>query len=379
MTTKRYVVTSAAIAAIAAFALISATILSPGMLAFGSVSTVQSGQSGTLAVLLTDPPTVPVGVTAVYATYSDVQVHVADAGNESGWYDLHSSGTLNLMGIINVGQTIASTSVPSGIYNLLRFNVTTATVTYNSQNYSARIATNNKTGSQLTVPIIGGVHVTSGQSSAAIIDMTPTVLLMGNSTNPQFAFVNNARAYTIPANSIPRALLLKEHQVNLTAQSWWARIIDSARYQISSASLSPNSLSITVVNTGNVSEVFRLAAVTATISHRGGDVGRASVSEYFVVEPNATLAPITATSKIQIAWVLAAGGYLVPPGATVTFTYSGPIVTGSLAIQSQVTSRGTTSTTQITQNTPQPVVDGQSYVITISGDGSPAQTEVVAS
>jgi hypothetical protein len=371
--------TSAAVAAIAAIALISAAILSPGMLALGSTSTAQSGPSGTLAVLLTDPPTVPNGVTAVYATYSDVQVHVNGAGNLSGWYDLHSSGQINLMSVVNIGQTIASTSVPAGTYDALRFNVTAASVTYQGQNYTTHIATSTAAGSQLTVPIIGGIKVSSGQSSAAIIDMTPTVILGGNSTNPQFAFVNSARAYAIPANSIPRGLILKEHQVNLTSQGWWQRIVDSARYQLTSASLSPNSLAITVDNTGNVSIVYRFAAVTATQTAHGGDVGRASISEYFVVEPNASLVPITATTPIQMAWALAAGGYLLPPGSSVTFTYSGQIVTGSVAIQTQVSVSTHSSATQVIQNTPEPVVAGQGYVITIRGDGSPAQTEVIAS
>ncbi|MHB2036725.1 MAG: DUF4382 domain-containing protein [Nitrososphaerales archaeon] len=377
MTNKRYVMTSAVVAALAAIALISATILSPGMLALGSTSTAQSGPSGTLAVLLTDPPTIPNGVTAVYATYSDVQVHVSNAGNESGWYDLHSSGQINLMSVINIGQTIGSTSVPAGNYNALRFNVTAATVTYQGQNYSAHIA-NSAAGPQLTVPIIGGIQVSSGQSSAAIIDMTPTVILGGNSTNPEFAFVNSARAYTIPANSVPEDTFHMDHRVNLTSVGWWDRIMDSAHYQLTSASLSPNSLAITVDNTGNVSIVYRFAAVTSTQTAHGGDVGRASISEYFVVEPNATLLPVTATTPIQMAWTLAAGGYLLPPGSTVTFTYSGPIVTGSIAIQGQVSSSGHTST-HVIQNTPQPVVSGQSYVITIRGDGSPAQTEVIAS
>ena len=377
MTNKRYVMTSAVVAALAAIALISATILSPGMLALGSTSTAQSGASGTLAVLLTDPPTVPNGVTAVYATYSDVQVHVNGAGNLSGWYDLHSSGQINLMSVINVGQTIASTSVPSGIYDALRFNVTEASVTYQGQNYTAHIATKAAVSSQLTVPIIGGIQVSSGQSSAAIIDMTPTVILGGNSTNPQFAFVNSARAYTIPANSIPRAILLREHQVNLSSQGWWQRIMDSARYQLTSASLSPNSLAITVDNTGNVSIVYRFAAVTATQTARGGDVGRASISEYFVVEPNASLVAVTGSTPMQLAWSLAAGGYLLPPGSSVTFAYSGQIMLGSSMILPQATSTGTT--TPVPPITPQPVISGQGYVITIRGDGSPAQTEVIAS
>jgi len=383
LTNKRYVATSAAVAAIAAIALISAAILSPGMLTLGgSTSTVQSiaaPQSGTLAIVLTDPPTVPIGVTAIYATYNDLQVHINGAGNLSGWYNLHSSGQINLMGVINVGQTIASAKLPSGLYDALKFNITAAQVTFQGKNYTAHVAVSKTTGTQLNVPIVGGVQVTTGQNSAAIIDMTPTVLLLGNSTNPKFAFINDAKAYTIPANSIPLGLIDKNHQVNLTTQDWWRQIMDTLKYQLTSASLSPSSLAITVHNTGNVSIVFRFAAVTATQTQKGGDVGRASISEYFVVEPNATMKPITATTKLQMDWILAAGGYLVPPGATVTFTYSGPVITGSVAIQSQTTSHGKTTTTQITQNTPEPVAAGQSYVITIRGDGSPAQTEVVAS
>ena len=48
---------------------------------------------------------------------------------------------------------------------------------------------------------------------------------------------------------------------------------------------------------GSVSIVFRLAAVTATQSQKGGNIGSAAISEFFAVEPNATLVPITATSR----------------------------------------------------------------------------------
>ena len=112
MSTKRKVMTSAAVAVIAAIALISAAILSPGTL--GKSSTAQAGK-GTLALMLTEQPTVTYGVSAVYATYNDLQVHVSDAGNQSGWYDLHSSVDIKLISIVNVSLTIASTNVPSGV------------------------------------------------------------------------------------------------------------------------------------------------------------------------------------------------------------------------------------------------------------------------
>ncbi|MGH2637896.1 MAG: DUF4382 domain-containing protein, partial [Rhabdochlamydiaceae bacterium] len=327
-----------------------------------------------------------------YATYSDVQVHAERQPNSSGWIDLQSSGEINLMSVIDFGQTIASTNLPSGTYNLIRFNVTSATVTYSGSNYTARIATRTAAGAAeststtLTVPIAGGIVISPQATSGAIIDMTPTVVLLGNSTNPQFAFVNEARAYTIPANSFTLDDIKPGHRDNLAGESWWDRIMDSAHYQLASASLTSNSLSITVDNTGNVSIVFRLAAVTATTSARGGDVDRAAITEYFAIQPNQSMVPIIVTSRIQMAWVLASGGYLVQPNTSVTFTYNGPVVTGSLAIQSLVAfsnsghshTGGNQTITSLLQDTPEPVISGDKYVITIRGDGILAQTEVVA-
>ena len=145
---------------------------------------------------------------------------------------------------------------------------------------------------------------------------------------------------------------------------------------MTSASLTPISLDITVDNTGNVSVVYRFAAVTATSTQNGGDMGRASISEYFIVEPNASLIAVNGSTPIQLAWSLAAGGYLLPPGSSVTFTYSGQVLLGSSVVLPQATSLA--STTQIPQIAPQPIVPGDCYVVTIRGDGSPAQTEVTA-
>ena len=371
MSTKRKVMTSAAVAVIAAIALISAAILSPGML--GTSSTAQAG-SGTLAVMLTDPPTVPNGVSAVYATYNDLQVHVSDAGNQSGWYDLHSSGEINLMSIVNVSQTIASTNVPSGVYNLLRFNITSAIVTYQGANYTALLLENTQGASSLTVGIAGGLNVASQQTSAAVIDLTPTVLLLGNTSDPTFAFIPTARAYTIPSNSIAREYMHIGHRLDLRNQGWWKHIQENGHFQINAASLSTNSLSISVANNGNTSIVFRLAAVTSTTSATGGDSSIASTSAFFAVEPNQTLVAINAGSRMQIAQTVAAGGYLLAPHSSATFTYSGPIVIGSLSIQGYVHNNQVNLPT-----TTQSVIPGVRYVISLSGSALIAQTSVVAS
>src|SRR5579862_2303670 len=138
MSSKNKALVSGAIAAVIAIALISGLVLTTGLLPKSTTlvsSTTTSGGStqrsgsGTWSVLMTDPPTVPDGTTAVYINYSDVQVHVSQDGNNSGWTDLQSSGTINLMSILNSTQTIAAANITSGVFNGLRFNVTGAVVT----------------------------------------------------------------------------------------------------------------------------------------------------------------------------------------------------------------------------------------------------------
>ena len=391
MSTTRNVVISAVIAAVIAITLVSATILSPGLVSSktssSSTSAAQSG-TGTLAVMLTDPPTVPDGVTALYATYNNIAVHVSGAGNQSGWYDLHSSGQINLMGVVNVSQTVASASIPSGVYNVLRFNVTSAQVTYNGANYTALLLENQQGASVITVAIPGGVQVSNAQTSAAMLDLTPTVLLLGNHTDPSFAFIGAARAYTLPAQSYSRDDLKVGSRVDLTKQNWWKQLEKTAHFGITAASLTPSSFSITVDNTGNTSILFRMAAITPTTSYHGGfvPVGPES-SAMFVVEPNGTLIPLGGNLR-EMAQSVLAGGYLLAPKTNATFSYSGTIEIGRLPISivtGQATSGQQTSTTTspagsttISGQSVQSITPGGKYVITVQANELTAKTSVIA-
>ena len=388
MSTKRNVIISAVIAAVIAVTLVSATAINQGLL--GSKSTTSVGQAtttpqpgtGTLAVLLTDPPTVPNGVTALYATYNNLEVHVKDAGNQSGWYSLDSSGTVNLMGMVNVSQTIATANLPNGIYNALRYNITSALVTYEGSNHTALMVENQEGTRILTIPIVGGIDITSAQSATAVIDLTPTVLLLGNVTNPTFAFIGAATAYTLPANSLPIADTHIGARIDMNSIGSW--YVHQSRFEITSVSLSPTSLSITVQNIGNTSLVFRFAAVSATSTQSGGWAPIWSDSAIFVVQSNQSLVPLSASSKLGLLREAAAGGYLVAPGQSATFTYSGTITVGPSVLpvtaSAQSQTYGNSSRTSIYGNVqPQSIVSGQKYIVSIQGSGVFAQTAVIAS
>lgn len=96
-------------------------------------------QSGVLSVLISDPPHLPNGVSALFITYPNMYVHVAGLPQAEGWIQLSSSGWIQLLGAVNIGQTVASASIPADEYNMIRFNVSSAVVTNNNQNYTAVI------------------------------------------------------------------------------------------------------------------------------------------------------------------------------------------------------------------------------------------------
>lgn len=98
-----------------------------------------SGGVGSLSVSAQDAPTgaattAPmngsVNATAVfshvYVTFSMVQVHRADAGNDSGWENVTTTKTVDLLSTVTVSALLGTAQVPSGMYTQLRLNVTKA-------------------------------------------------------------------------------------------------------------------------------------------------------------------------------------------------------------------------------------------------------------
>jgi len=329
------------------------------------------GQTGSLAVLMTDPPTVPAGVTSVIINYSNLAIHVSSAGNETGWHALNVQGQIDLMSVINSTQTVAEADITSGNFNALAFNVTSAIVTFHGVNYSADLVYQEH---MLFVPIVGGINITDGQASAAVIDLTPTVLLLGNLTDPTFAFIPSARAYTIPAQSVGSLHLQVGDRDEIQNASWWVRILHGSKFEITGITLTPSSLSFNISNSGNSTLVFRIADLSSTTSPAGGNIpvsnlaSTLSISEVFVIEHNSTLVPITAVGNGIADKLIDSAGYALPISASVSMRYSGNITLGAAQMQ--------TTTTRHLQT--QKIIPGQKYVLTLIGNGLVAQAIVTA-
>lgn len=366
MSTRRNVVLAGVVGLILAIAVIAGSMV-VGILP--PINVTPTGQKGTLSILLTDPSYMPEGVSAVYVSYFDLQVHIADAGNQSGWTTIQTAGTVNLTGTINYTQTLSSIQIQQGVYNALRFNVSGAQVTFNGVNYTAFVPT-----ARLLVPIIGGIVVNASKPSAVIIDITPTVINIGSNADPEFIIRHVDRAYPVPPSQVATDMENVGYRMYLNDQSWWRGISEesTANLTVTSASLSANSLSVSVLDKG-ADTTLKLVVVSPLVASplfivdgRNGRLRNApnalAGSAIFVIEENGTLESyqrlarsiMSMSDRDQVVTMLGGVGYSIASGASATFTYSVQIQLGFGMGMRQ-------------SNT---IVSGQQYLVTVMGDGA---------
>lgn len=282
--------------------------------------------SGTLVLLLHDPPNAPAGVTHVYVTYSDLGIHIANSHSGSGWLDLSQTGTIDLMSVVNFTQTIAKVVVGEGNFDLLRMNLSSVVITYNTQNYTASVPDN-----QLTIGIVGGLILGGLSTAGTVIDITPTILMYNSSSSsssPSFVMVPSAKAYVVPQNHLTQSDQQVGHKEDDSNNSWLTQDISNQYHQssfkVTSASLSNTSLSVTVQNTGITSVFIQSVYVGPNLTQSGdqsdgGDFGASSV---FTVLANGSLIPFGSSN---LGYHHEGIGYNLSAKSQVTFQYSGQV------------------------------------------------------
>jgi len=341
----------------------------------GAVGTAQPASPGTLSIMLTDPPHVPPGVTAVYVSYSELALHLSVVGGNGGWTKLSNGGTIDLMSTVNFSQTIAAVKVQSGNYNALSLNVTSSSVTSNGKNYTAFVV-----GGYLFIPIAaGGIQVNDSKPSAAIIEIFPLVMNIGSQSDLEFVVRSTAVAWPVPSGQITGEMQQQGFKFPLAGVVWWHRFSqnETANLQITSATLSSDSLSVSVKGGPQTTEI-RLVILSPLVqplgrSRPGWIPGGLSGTAVFAVEANGSLVPLRQFVRVNlpaggdqglqdIRVGLTDEGYNLTAGSSATFTYSGPIGLGYESPRMMQTA----------------IVSGQQYVVTVIGTGSLASQVVVA-
>ncbi|MDG6990087.1 MAG: DUF4382 domain-containing protein [Nitrososphaerota archaeon] len=310
--------------------------------------------SGILSVLLTDPPSVPDGVTAVYMTYTGIAVHAVGFG-DSGWVPIAGEGTIDTMGLVNLSQTISSGAIPALTYNQVRFKISNVSVEFMGRNYSASMGSGN-----VEVPISGGLRINSSTPAAALIDIQPTVANLGGQSQPSFTIATGAKALQVPSSDVGQSTKVVGHKEPFQGHGWYeSNATSSAILAVSGLSLSANSLSFSAAN-GGADQLEMQALVIAPSEKGAGEalaLGSVVNGAAFAFQADGSLTLLSGTPG-QAQSLLEGSGYAMASGSALQFSYSG-------AITNIFGNKGITA--------------GTSYYVIIMGPGTLSVETVVAS
>jgi hypothetical protein len=221
--------------------------------------------SASFAVMLTDPPTVPAGTTVLNLTYSDVLLHVTYPNGTVAWLTVNASGTVNLFSLINMSQTLASTTIPLGSnVDKLQFTITDVDAVINGATYNVTVL-----ASTLVIKIANG-HVNQ-TLSGVLLDFNPTLVQI-QATDANGTLVN----YYVLVPSATAVIindLSKDHlrvgtivKIGENNRVRLVHVVEEFQKNVTivSASLSVNgnstTLSVTLKNEGNFA--FRVFGLT---------------------------------------------------------------------------------------------------------------------
>ena len=215
-----------------------------------TVSTVSApAPAGTVALMLTDPAQVPQGTEYLNVTFSGARMHEYNATNTTGFVDVNVTGTINLLSLVNLTQTIGVAHVnPKQKFDYITLNITSATIDINGTTYNVTVPSS-------TLHI--GISNFNGTSGAALIDLSPTVVEIYTSNSTIFVLVPSVRAVALGNSTVNSTSVHVGARARINpAASNRLRFI-SPKIEITSASLNVSgnrtSLSVTVKNDGNAS------------------------------------------------------------------------------------------------------------------------------
>lgn len=161
----------------AALGIAAIIIISSTLYLNGTIGTNQAaGTSSRLVIQLTDPPTVPRGASSLNLSYSSISLLVGEPASvgqlTTKTVTVNSGGTLDLLKLQNVSQTIALASLPNGtmIYSFA-LTVTKVSIDVNGTKSTVVLATG---GDTLTVTLARPSEVQG--TDIALLQLNPVVV-----------------------------------------------------------------------------------------------------------------------------------------------------------------------------------------------------------
>jgi hypothetical protein len=251
--------------------------------------------TGILAAQITDPPdppNAPAGTTHIYIKYSDIEAHTTDQNNNSVWFTVAKTGTIDLYSVLNVGLTLGSAQVSSGVFDQARFDIVNATVTFGGMNYTASVPLN-----QIIVPLSNGGAVVKPNSSAGfVLDVTPTVLASSNGGVSAFEIVTATQGVSIPSQSWTGSLTAVGSKIqNITSQSWWKgpTPIGGNMAEEVPSEIYPTTLLVILNNTGSTSVTISGLNILTSSAQNSATVSTSTIVSTIVSTITTTITQVT--------------------------------------------------------------------------------------
>ena len=249
------------LAAVLAAIVVIAVVLYANPLSF----TPDQTSAASFLVMLTDPPTVPAGTTILDLTYSNVSLHVTYPNGTALWLPVNASGTVNLFSLVNMSQTIASTTIPSGsAVDKIQFTIADVDAVVNGVMYNVTALSN-------TLVVSVKNSKVNQTLSGVLIDFNPTLVqIQATDANGTLVYyyvlVPSATATIIGDLSREQIKVGTIVELGQNNRVKLVRVVEefSKNVTIVSASLSVNgnvtTLSVTIKNDGNFT--FRVFGLT---------------------------------------------------------------------------------------------------------------------
>ena len=230
-----------------------------------SLTPSQPSAAASFLVMLTDPPTVPAGTTVLNLTYSNVTLNVVYPNGTADWLNVNASGTVDLFSLVNVSQTIASTTIPNGTsVDSIQFTIAGVEAEVNGTVYPVTAL------SSTLVMSVSNSQVNQ-TLSGVLVDFNPTLVqIQATDSNgtlvDYYVLVPSATATVMTSLTQAQIKVGTIVELGQNDREKLVRVVEefSNNVTVVSASLSVNgnvtSLSVTLMNEGNVT--FRIFGLT---------------------------------------------------------------------------------------------------------------------
>ncbi len=234
----------------------------------GTYTAPTGSQANLVPIQLTDPPQVPAGTTSLIIDYSSLQVRTSGSANTSSvWTSSNTSGSVDLLSLLNYSETIGTVSLPANaVIRAVKFNITSASITINGTTYGVTVPGNTVIQSQLNLPS----NTLGTNQSSLLLSLSPTVVSILTPNSTIFVLVPSLNAVVVPRGA-SNSITVRGYREKLNSRT--NESIDSSRPNLTivSASLvtsagNSTEITVTVKDDSNRSVVLKHMSISGKLS-----------------------------------------------------------------------------------------------------------------